>query len=339
MEIGSSGIEDTANLVGNVIIWRSDPDSITRIIQTEMVYMDMYGVTSSAIPIWILAGQGFDLPSSSGEIQPQDTTVGDFPSYSYFDVNFKFFLQERIVTPIQIDIQPWKCPNFLPKGGGFTLPVAILGQTDSDVYTINLSSILLEGVVPMLTSENYVDTTSASLDTSNVCYCHVDVPDGAIDLIVDFDGDKIVEALEEKYGSPLNKGDTLVLTLTGNYEDGSPFEGSDCVVVIDSIGGAEGSISLPIPKVFALAQGIPNPFTGKTLIRYQLPRTVHVSLKVYDIAGRLVKTLVNEEKKAGYFRTQWDGKDNSGRRIASGVYFYRLKAGDYEKTRKMVFLR
>jgi flagellar hook assembly protein FlgD len=53
----------------------------------------------------------------------------------------------------------------------------------------------------------------------------------------------------------------------------------------------------------------------------------------------LVKTLVNEEQEAGYFRTQWNGKDNSGRRIASGVYFYRLSAGDYEKTRKMVFLR
>jgi hypothetical protein len=315
LEIGDSGIEDTVNLTGDAIIWRDDPDSSTRIIQTEMIYMDMFGVTSSAIPVWVLAGQDFSLglPPSLGEIWPQNPVVGDFPAHSYFDVHFKFFLQERIVEPIEIDIQPMTCPNTLPDSGVFTLPVAILGQIDPDVYTINPSSILLEGVIPIPTGYNLVDTASPRLDTTNVCNCPVEWPDGLIDYFVEFDGEEILNALEEKYGSPLNIGDTLVLTLTGNHVDGKPFEGSDCVIVVDSLGGPMGDdINPRIPMVFALAQGVPNPFTGKTLIRYQLPRTVHVSLKVYDIAGRLVKTLVNEDKKAGYFRTQWDGKDNSG---------------------------
>jgi|GEM_PF-3044626 len=100
---------------------------------------------------------------------------------------------------------------------------------------------------------------------------------------------------------------------------------------------------LSLPKVFSLSQNYPNPFWNETLIRYALPgngvkKKVHVVLKVYDSAGRLVKTIVNEDKEAGYHTVHWNCTDKSGDRVAAGVYFYRLEAGDFRSTKKMVLV-
>jgi len=64
-----------------------------------------------------------------------------------------------------------------------------------------------------------------------------------------------------------------------------------------------------------------------------------VSIKVYNIVGQLVRTLVDEEKLPGNYQLVWDGKDQSGEEVASGIYFYRLKSDEYVKTKKMILLR
>ncbi|MCK4257064.1 T9SS type A sorting domain-containing protein, partial [candidate division WOR-3 bacterium] len=91
-----------------------------------------------------------------------------------------------------------------------------------------------------------------------------------------------------------------------------------------------------IPRVFFLSQNFPNPFRQKTVISYQLPVISKVSLKVYDITGRLVITLVDEEKEAGYYKVKWSGKEKN---LTSGIYFVRLHAGTFIKTRKMILIR
>jgi hypothetical protein len=85
---------------------------------------------------------------------------------------------------------------------------------------------------------------------------------------------------------------------------------------------------------FRLEQNYPNPFNPTTTIKYAIPKTVNVELKVFDILGREVKTLVNETRNAGYYRVQFNASN-----YVSGVYFYRLKAGDYIKTGKMLLLK
>ena len=96
-----------------------------------------------------------------------------------------------------------------------------------------------------------------------------------------------------------------------------------------------------LPKAFSLAQNIPNPFNPATTIVYSAPEgmSVHVSLKVFDIRGKLVRTLVEGERQAGSYTVFWDGADNAGREVSSGVYFYRMQAGDYLQTRKMVLVK
>jgi len=96
----------------------------------------------------------------------------------------------------------------------------------------------------------------------------------------------------------------------------------------------------PIPERYALYQNRPNPFNPTTLIRYDVPATGgYVRLDIYDVAGRLVRTLVNDLQTAGEKRATWDGRDNRGGNVASGVYFYRMKTAAYTKTLKMVLLR
>jgi len=88
------------------------------------------------------------------------------------------------------------------------------------------------------------------------------------------------------------------------------------------------------PRVFALEQNYPNPFNPSTRISYQLPAQSHVTLKVFDVLGREVKALVNEEMKAGSYETTFDA---SG--LASGLYFYRLQAGEFVSTKRLLLMR
>jgi flagellar hook assembly protein FlgD len=91
--------------------------------------------------------------------------------------------------------------------------------------------------------------------------------------------------------------------------------------------------------VFALSGNSPNPFSDATTISYTIPRASPVKLDVYDSSGRLVRTLVNEEKIAGQYRVTWDGRDESGQAAASGIYFCSMQAAAFKTARKMVLLR
>lgn len=97
--------------------------------------------------------------------------------------------------------------------------------------------------------------------------------------------------------------------------------------------------NLTVPKVFALNQSVPNPARSQVAVSYALPEECRVNLRVYDITGRLVKTLADGVEKAGYNKVTWDGRDEMGREVATGTYFYRLTAGDFTAVKKMTILR
>ncbi len=94
------------------------------------------------------------------------------------------------------------------------------------------------------------------------------------------------------------------------------------------------SRSVNTPKSFDLSQNYPNPFNPTTTINYQLPKDAHVTLKVYDILGREVATLVDGEQSAGYHEVSFDGSN-----FASGVYFYKMTAGNYTAVKKLMLLK
>jgi hypothetical protein len=116
-------------------------------------------------------------------------------------------------------------------------------------------------------------------------------------------------------------------------------------VVRDIIAWMENPISSDItevedlPKVNSLSQNFPNPFNPTTSIKFGLRSKSNVSIKIYDVAGRLVKTLVNEVRDAGSYTVTWDGTNNHSSTVASGVYFYKMNTMEFEQTKKMVLLR
>ncbi len=123
---------------------------------------------------------------------------------------------------------------------------------------------------------------------------------------------------------------------TGKIKELKPKSIQDGIRMIRErlIGKSKNEKQNLIPKQFSLSQNYPNPFNPLTKINYSLPQGVKVSIKIYDILGKLVKELVNEYKDAGTYTVTFDGSN-----VASGVYFYKIEAGKFTDTKKMVLIK
>jgi hypothetical protein len=94
-----------------------------------------------------------------------------------------------------------------------------------------------------------------------------------------------------------------------------------------------------MPTDFSLSQNYPNPFNPTTIIRYALPKSSFVTLQIYDMLGREVKTLINSEQNAGIHQVNWNGDNNYGSRVSSGTYIYTIRTGGFYTAKKMVLIK
>lgn len=126
--------------------------------------------------------------------------------------------------------------------------------------------------------------------------------------------------------------------MSGVYSDNTPPEGDAPKNYKTKIFFENSSISLTsgnqIPKEYSLSQNYPNPFNPTTKINFALTKQGFVTLKIYDITGREIKTLVNEVKQAGYYSVDFNGSP-----LSSGVYFYRIQSGDFVQTKRMLMIK
>jgi hypothetical protein len=124
------------------------------------------------------------------------------------------------------------------------------------------------------------------------------------------------------------------------WRDGVPLV-RDLVPALEgaTVSLASRTPNVVLPTEFDLAQNAPNPFNPSTQISFALPSAAKVSLTVYNVLGQQVKTLVDEYMTAGYQTVTWDGTDNSSASVASGIYFYRITAGEFADTKKMLLLK
>ncbi|MFQ5652518.1 MAG: FlgD immunoglobulin-like domain containing protein, partial [bacterium] len=260
--------------------------------------------------------------------------AGSFADYDYISVT-------PTVIPVELDIKPRSCPNPLNTKSQGTLPVAILGTVELDVNNIDVSTVKLEGISPL--RSDIEDVAAPVTNREDVCDCSTENPDLTLDLTLKFDRQEILEALRDK-GEPLNDGDQVILTLTGKLIAGTPIEGRDCIIVKSKGKGKNGSnlskvAATTLPESFFLEQNHPNPFNPETEIRFQLPEASHVVVRIFNTIGQEIRSLANARYEAGYHSLHWDGKDNSGQPVSSGVYFYQLRAGDFSRIRKMSLVR
>ena len=124
-----------------------------------------------------------------------------------------------------------------------------------------------------------------------------------------------------------------------------PYSG-DGVVTVDRADAADydgqpyvtASLAASVPTSYALNQNYPNPFNPTTKISFSLPTATGWSLKVYNVSGSLVKEFTGDGA-AGNYEVEWDGRSQNGTQTASGVYFYRLEAGSFSRTMKMILLK
>ncbi|UCG93988.1 MAG: T9SS type A sorting domain-containing protein, partial [Candidatus Aerophobus sp.] len=98
-------------------------------------------------------------------------------------------------------------------------------------------------------------------------------------------------------------------------------------------------VSAALPMEFSVSQNYPNPFNPTCVIAYALPTDCQVKLSIYNILGQKVKVLVDEYQNAGYRSVTWDGKDDQGQEVSTGVYFYRVQAGNFMQSKKMVLTK
>jgi hypothetical protein len=165
-----------------------------------------------------------------------------------------------------------------------------------------------------------------------------------MDLYTHQEGDEFKAMIISTEGKYISSGDKPLFTLEGE-EDFESVEISIC----DKEGNLMGVKKIyqepaNLPGEYTLGQNYPNPFNPTTTIRFKVKGErsgvpIPITLKVYNILGQVVKTLVDEPKEAGTYQVVWDGKDQNEKEVSTGIYFYRLKAKDYEETKKMILLK
>lgn len=138
--------------------------------------------------------------------------------------------------------------------------------------------------------------------------------------IGDFDNDGIIEICIDDYDNSLQSAKAVV------YSTG---------ISLTSLDNGE----FYKPRNFNLYQNYPNPFNPSTIIEYELNKFAKVELKIFDSLGALVKVLVNQEQDRALYKVNWDGKDERGFLVASGTYYYELKAGNSLITKKMILIK
>ena len=126
-----------------------------------------------------------------------------------------------------------------------------------------------------------------------------------------------------------------VLLLTDEDQNGV-FEDTSVIAVTTDV---EDEIGSTLPDTYMLTQNYPNPFNPSTTIEYSLPVRSDVIIEILNVLGQRVKRLVDEEQAAGNYQVIWDSRNESGQRVATGIYFYRLTADGFTKTKKMLLLR
>jgi hypothetical protein len=196
-------------------------------------------------------------------------------------------------------------------------------------------TLVVSGGCPIINDFDIIMPVGSA--TIEMCYDPANEADDSNPAIIAFD--------------TLNSENNVVGTVLSNFSfhsirDDSPQDVPDRAIHLTKILRYLGNtLDDPTPvkpgKHFTndLAQNYPNPFNPSTTIKYSVKANAHVSLKIYNVAGQLVRTLVNCDMTAGVYTESWNGRNNSGNPISSGVYFYKLVTKDFSMTKKMVLLK
>ena len=202
----------------------------------------------------------------------------------------------------------------LSAAGGATIDVSWTMSEDVDGDSVGYGFILFNGP--------YAEVTPA-LYSVNIEMTEISIPHSAAIALLETAGFQYIEC------------DWMVFATDGQDTTVS----SEIRTIILDARPVLSVDEATIPEVFALHQNYPNPFNPTTNINYDIPESQVVSIMIYDVMGREVRTLINEFQEVGYRTIRWDATDNLGRSVSAGMYIYTIQAGDFRQVKKMVLLK
>ena len=319
-------------------------------------YADLATANSSSNNVSVLLNKGDGTFSTDSlypvDVAPFSITAADLDNDGDFDIT-------------TVNVSAKTVSVLLNKGDGTFVP--------DSVYVVGFSWSI---VAADLNGDNYVDLATANFDSNNVAILlnlgngtfgnQAVYPVGNIPMSIfaaDLDGDGDIDLATTNIGSTsisllLNNGDA-------NFTSQTQFTVLDPYGLFSVDFDADGDLDIAvtnwsphtvtllmnrelvglktpgdqIPKQFALHQNYPNPFNPVTFINYDLPKRERVDLIIYNTLGQKVKTLLSKNQESGYYTAVWDATNDNGNKVSSGLYFYRLQAGKFIDTKKVILLK
>ena len=187
---------------------------------------------------------------------------------------------------------------------------------------------IVELGVPVLAEGNENVGVFTSINEGVMRVLAIDLTGGLIDLASGLLMNVPVQVIDETATGSLDFSvEDLIISGPGGIQIVA-----QCLVSIIDIG-------LPAPTEFSLKQNFPNPFNPTTSIRYDIAETANAQLIIYNMLGQEVRTLVSGKQDVGYYEVSWNGLNDAGQPVATGIYIYHLQAGHYSKTMKMAFIK
>ncbi len=275
---------------------------------------------------------GLTVPSALGEIYPYinlvlgwrdgvpqtyDPSLPDYSTLDYMASGYGYWV--RMTQPAFLSYQ-FDMPKAAPKL--FATPADYVSRIWTNVYS---RSLTLDGeTVPSGTPVTAIGSEDRVLGAGTVD------ENGKFGFMAVYGDDPMTKEIDG-----IRDGEEYYLKVGEvNTSERFVWSTSNPVVEIPELKSAD-----VLPEHFALAQNYPNPFNPDTRIEFSLPQSSHVTLAVYDILGRKVAILADDQFDAGKHEVTWNGKNELSQQVASGVYFYRMKAGDFEQSRKMLLVK
>lgn len=300
----------------------------------------MKGLESLAIELIDLDGTGgpefdwFDDMSTElvAEQHPDGAWRGGMWGDDILNTTWALLALERIVpvavVDVPFDVMPKSCQNPFSVGKKGVLPAAILGTEDLDVTQIDPASILIgpedgEVVPPIRWDLEDVATpyNGDPPDGTNAYACTEEGPDGFMDLTLKFDAQAVAAAL-----GPVNDGDIILLLVVGELMDGTPIKGVDVIAILK-----KGKKAPAVSSLTAALDAYPIPFNPEVWMPYRLGEGVEVKVTIYSASGHFIRALDLGYRPTGEYASRgkaayWDGKNEVGELVSSGIYFYTFQA-------------
>jgi len=194
--------------------------------------------------------------------------------------------------------------------------------------------------------EGYTDSFASEEECNEECNtdCYYDEDNDGMAIYYEFSDDTLFISVTEYPCEDFNDYDECIEEgemdlFIGELEDIQDFYIHNTLVMLptgDDVSLADVTV---MPEKFTIHQNYPNPFNPVTTLRYDLPEQTHVNITVYDMLGRKVRTIFNQQQAPGYKSLIWDATNDYGKPVSAGIYLYQIQAGEYMQTKKMVLLK